>query len=258
MANEFSRYHFSHFDKMDNLVHQVFSRHGGVSQGDFASLNVGKHTGDFQDAVMENRRRIQNHLGVSRSVYVQQVHGRELLVLKSRDLPPEKLQDFLSHVHTADGIVTDIKDLALMIQAADCQAVIFHDPVARVIANVHSGWRGSVQNIIGHCVDQMKNEFGCSPAHILVGISPSLGPCCAEFIHYKKELPRSFWQYKAQDKDTFDFWQISQAQLQEKGILAKNIEVMGICTKCNFQDFFSHRHSHRTGRFACGLVQKQG
>ncbi|PIE63546.1 MAG: multicopper polyphenol oxidase, partial [Desulfobacterales bacterium] len=212
---------------MDDLVHQVFSRQGGVSQGDFASLNVGNNTRDSGDAVLENRRRIQNHLGVSRSFYVQQVHGREILVLKSRDLPLEKLQGFVTHVHTADGIITDIKDLALMIQVADCQAVLFYDPVRQVIANVHSGWRGSVQNIIGHCVDVMKYEFGCSPADILVGISPSLGPCCAEFIHYKKELPKSFWPYKAADKDTFDFWGISQGQLQEKGISEKNIEVMG-------------------------------
>ncbi len=260
MENDLFGYTFSHFAGMDNLVHKVFSRQGGVSQGDFASLNVGKNTGDKEDAVVENRRRIQEDLGVSRSLYVHQVHGRELLVLKSCDVSPEKLETVLSQVHTADGIITDIKDLALMIQVADCQAVMFHDPVAQVIANVHSGWRGSVQNILGHCVDEMKNEFGCSPAHILVGIAPSLGPCCAEFIHYKKELPQNFWQYKAQpqaqDKDTFDFWRISQAQLQEKGIPLKNIEVMGICTKCHFQEFFSYRHSHETGRFACGLAQK--
>ncbi len=257
MANDIPGYTFSHFSRMDNLVHQVFSRHGGVSRGDFASLNVGKHTRDSGDAVMENRRRIQNHLGVSRSLYVQQVHGRDILVLKSRDMSPGRLQQIGTEIHTADGIITDIKDLALMIQVADCQAVLFHDPVRQVIANVHSGWRGSVQNIIGHCVDGMKNEFGCVPAHILVGISPSLGPCCGEFVHYKKELPKHFWRYKAPDTDTFDFWQISQGQLQEKGIPGKNIEVMGICTKCRHQDFFSHRYSHETGRFACGLALRK-
>ncbi len=246
---------FSHFSKMPNLKHQIFSRHGGVSKGEKASLNVGKNTGDSKDAIMENRRRIHDCLGVENSLYVNQVHGKKILVLKSSSHTPKTIGQLQAKSLRADGMITDIKELALMIQVADCQAVMFHDPEKQIIANVHSGWRGSVQNIIGHCVDLMQTEFGSSPSDIMVGISPSLGPCCAEFIHYKQELTKDFLNYKDRDKDHFNFWDISRSQLLAKGISKKNIEVMGICTKCNHEDFFSHRHSHGTGRFACGIAR---
>ncbi len=246
---------FSHFSRIPNLKHQIFSRHGGVSKGETSSLNVGKSTGDSEDAVMGNRRRIHDCLGVENSLYVDQVHGKDILIFKSSTHTPETIRQLQAQHPRVDGIITDIKDLALMIQVADCQAVMFYDPKRQVIANVHSGWRGSVQNILGHCVHLMQTQFACAPSDIMVGISPSLGPCCAEFIHYKKELPREFLPYKDMNSPHFDFWQISRQQLQEKGILEENIEVMGICTKCNYNDFFSHRHSHESGRFACGIAQ---
>ena len=157
---------------------------------------------------------------------------------------------------TADAMVTDIYGRNLVIQIADCQAVLLYESSRRVIANVHCGWRGSIQNIIGRTVTTMEQHFGCRPNRILAGIGPSLGPCCAEFINYSKEIPMKFWQYKGLNQH-FDFWSLSRDQLKAAGVAEINIESSGICTRCHTDDFFSYRAERTTGRFAAviGLTE---
>ena len=184
---------FSHFSTCPHLLHGVFTRRGGVSRPPFDSLNVGFSSGDDPGAVMENRQRILSCLGLSRAVFLHQVHGTDVLILAREDTPDPALFWKPGHpaagkVLTGDAVVTDLTQLALVIQVADCQAVMLADPQKKVIANVHSGWRGSIQDIIGRCVDVMVHRFGCDPRQILAGISPSLGPCCAEFIHFRKRF----------------------------------------------------------------------
>lgn len=118
-----------------------------------------------------------------------------------------------------------------------------------MVANVHSGWRGSIANIIGHTLDAMKKNFGSDPAHVVAGIGPSLGPCCAEFVNYKEEIPEPFWKYR-NDRRHFDFWAVSRDQLCEAGVCAENIHISGLCTRCRTDLFFSYRAEGITGRFA--------
>ncbi len=234
---------FSHFSDCSHLVHGVFTRHGGVSRPPFDSLNVGIGTGDDPAAVMENRQRLLSCLGMSRAVFLNQVHGKEVLVLAREDNPDPGLfwkpgHPAAGNVPAADAVVTDLTDLALVIQVADCQAVMLADPRKNVIANVHSGWRGSVENIIGRCVDIMVRRFGCDPRRILAGISPSLGPCCAQFIHYRKEIPEPLWRYKRPDQAYFNFWEMSLDQLREKGVVPDHVINMSVCTRCRPDLFF--------------------
>lgn len=249
---------FSCFSDIPHLVHGVFFRRGGVSRPPFDSLNVGFSTGDDPAAVSENRNRILSWLRMPRAVFLHQVHGSEVLVLpRDETIDPDR---FWAPGHpatgtalTADAVVTDQTGLALVIQVADCQAVMLADPHKHVIANVHSGWRGSVANIIGRCVDIMIGRFGCDPQQILAGISPSLGPCCAEFIHYKQEIPQNLWQYKHPEKAVFDFWALSVDQLLAKGLILDHISGMNLCTRCRPDLFFSFRKEKTTGRFACAI-----
>jgi len=135
-----------------------------------------------------------------------------------------------------------------MVQQADCQAVMLFDPVRKVVANAHSGWRGSVANIIAKTIDLMKRDFNTLPADLYAVISPSLGPCCAEFINYRRELPGHFHAYQVRP-NYFDFWAISTDQLKESGVPAENIANSRICTVCDDR-FFSYRRNRMTGRFA--------
>lgn len=236
-----------------HVPHGIFHRLGGVSSGPFKSLNVGLNSGDAPGLVRENRRRVLASLGHDNGVFLEQVHGTDIHVVKkgAGKVPAWSEYNCAGQPIVADGVVTDVLGLALVIQVADCQGVLLFDPVKKVIANVHSGWRGSIKNIIGRCLDVMESRFGCLPENLRAGISPSLGPCCAEFIHYESEIPLEFWGYKHPDKPYFDFWRISCAQLTEKGVRKENIEVAGMCTACESDKFYSFRRENITGRFAC-------
>ena len=252
---------FKGLSAFPELVHGVFPRTGGHSQGVYAGLNLGLSTGDDPVAVNRNRKVMLAKSGLSRALFLSQVHGSDILTVTSEADVAGGIWtgqgDPPSRIFEADGVVSDIKGLGLVIQVADCQAVVMVDPEKQVIANVHSGWRGSVADILGKCVRAMVETFGCRPENIRAGISPSLGPCCAEFINYEKEIPESLWPYKAVDSPLFDFWQISMDQLMAAGVPDRQIEVMGLCTKCRTDLFYSYRAEKTTGRFAAVIALKE-
>ena len=241
-------FEFNLFKGYSELCHGVFARSGGVSSGRFDSLNLGLSVGDDPEAVKENRRRMLERMGIQQAVYLDQVHGKTIHVLTEDDGQGPIV---------ADGVVTDMRGVGLVIQVADCQGVLFYDPERKVIANVHSGWRGSVQNIIGDCIDVMTDRFRCNPKDIRAGISPSLGPCCAEFVNYRDEIPEALWGYRLPGGLTFDFWKLSWDQMRAKGVRQENVETMNLCTRCNTDTFYSYRREHRTGRFGCVISLKE-
>jgi polyphenol oxidase len=246
--NDIKLYQFGHFKKNPYIVHGIFARTGGISQKPFDSLNIGINSGDKKSDIAENRRLIINKLGNKPFIFLNQIHEDGIKIIKKEDitrvLAPE------NNSFTADAAITDIKNIFLLIQVADCQAVMLYDQQKKVIANIHSGWRGSVLNIIGNTVEKMISEFGCKAENIIAGISPSLGPCCAEFINFITEIPERLWQYKIKNTNYFNFWALSRDQLLEKGVLHDNIQNMEICTKCNTHTFYSYRKEKTTGRFA--------
>ncbi len=244
-------YEFEHLKKDAHIVHGMFTRTGGTSTEPFDSLNIGIDSGDRMSSVTENRKLIIRKMGMKPLVFLNQVHKDTIKVLKKEDNDLSQIFEPGKEVYTADAIITDMKGVVLVIQVADCQSVMLYDPENQVISNIHSGWRGSVLNIIGQCLDKMVSEFGCRPENILAGISPSLGPCCSEFKNYQDEIPERLWKYKKEDKDFFDFWAMSRDQLMEKGIKMENIRNMETCTKCNTDKFYSYRGEKTTGRFAC-------
>lgn len=223
------------------LVHGVFSRLGGVSPPPWDTLNVGLGLGDEEAHVRENRTLIKKTMAMERLVSLRQVHGDQVLVLDAR---PAEDEEFAGY----DALVSNISGVGLMIQQADCQAVLLHDANKAAIGILHAGWRGSAANIIGRTISSMQETFGCQPRDLRAAISPSLGPCCAEFVHYEVELPEAFWSFQAKPAH-FDFWTISRAQLLAAGVLPDRIETAGICTKCD-ANFFSYRRERQTGRFA--------
>ncbi len=233
--------------------YRMFDRYGGVSDGRFSSLNIGNFTGDEEKHVTENRQRVRTTMGASALLFAKQVHGNNVYYLST---PVERDIE----IDGVDALVTDQIDVGLVIQQADCQAVLFFDPVQEVIAAVHCGWRGSVQQILERTVLVMTEQYGSKPADIRAAISPSLGPCCAEFKNYKKELPEDFYTFMLSG-DRFDFWQISRYQLGCAGLVESHIRTASICTCCS-PDYFSYRRSSRTdggitGR-NCSVIMLKG
>ena len=254
--NGVTYFQFNHLAACPEINHGIFSRSSGRSRPPFHSLNVSKGIGDDDKYVEENRHIIARCIGGEELVFAEQVHGRRVLIVNPQNGADAGKQ--ASEQLVGDAMVSDCVEKFLVVQIADCQAVLLYDQSRHVVANVHCGWRGSIDNIIGRTVAVMKNHYGCSPGGIRAGIGPSLGPCCAEFINYKNEIPMEFWQYK-DSRDHFDFWSVSRDQLIESGLLEKNIESSQICTRCHKDEFFSYRAEKTTGRFAAviGLKAKE-
>jgi YfiH family protein len=247
--NSIPFYKFHLLSRFAELEHIVFTRLGGASLPPFASLNVSYDTGDESQRVRENLQRIRNATACSAFIYARQSHSSNLVVL--RKYPHwEKGVDY--PLHGKDGFFTQLPGLLMMIKVADCQAILFYDPKKKVAGIIHAGWRGSVKNIAGKAIQLMVAEYNCNPADLIVGVGPSLGPCCAEFRNWKHELPPDFSRFQLR-ANYFDFWAITQLQLMESGVLKENIEVAGLCTKCHPEVFYSYRGEGRTGRFAVAI-----
>ncbi len=170
------------------------------------------------------------------ALYFKQVHGKNIALVNVRDA-----------LYTADGGATIIKGLPIAIKHADCQAAIFYDPVLKVIALVHAGWRGLVQNIYKETVNKLIESFQVNAKNLIVCIGPSLEPEHSEFINFKDEFPQIFWQFQVKP-NYFNLWDIARFQLEELGINKQNIEIAEIGTYSNPADFYSYRRSKDTLR----------
>jgi hypothetical protein len=246
-------FQFPNLVRYPEIRHAVFTREGGLSDGPYRSLNTSLSVGDDPAIVHENRRRISKCMDGGQLVFIRQDHGKRT-VLHARKVNAEPA-NHPADPQVGDAVVTDLNGKLLVVQVADCQSLLLYDPCRKVVANVHSGWRGSVNNVVGHTVKTMERKMDCRPRDIIAGIGPSLGPCCAEFINYKREIPPKFWKYKDQSHH-FDFWSLSIAQLVESGVLHENIHLSKMCTKCNTAQFFSYRGEGKTGRFAAVIGLK--
>ncbi len=242
--------------KIPGLSHGVFARHGGVSKPPFATLNLAWNIGDSQDAVHENALRVKNAVGVRQLAASLQVHGDKIHAVDEEALEKAKTECGVLLMPAGDALATQLPGVGLMIKIADCQAIFLVDPVRRVIANVHCGWRGSVQELPVKAVTFLEERFGCRPADLFAAISPSLGPCCAEFRNYRDELPASFLPFQSKPLH-FDFWAISRKQLTDCGVKPQNIETADRCTVCETRDFFSFRGEGDTGRMAAVIAWRE-
>jgi YfiH family protein len=218
------------------ISYHFFTRHGGVSSGSYASLNVSYGTGDDPRNIVENRARIRRRVGTERLISAHQIHSSRVYLDTREMTESHEVKDY-------DALISNQPGTALMIQQADCQAVLLYDPVNHTIAAIHNGWRGSVANIIAATVEQMQHHYGTDPARLEARISPSLGPCCAEFVNHEKELPEHFRRFQVSNNH-FDFWQISAEQLRGAGLQPESVHLSDACTSCS-GDYFSYRRAVR-------------
>jgi YfiH family protein len=248
--NGLSFYQYPLLQDQPGLIHGVFSRLGGISEGIYGALNLSFSVWDETHRVRHNRELVQKTLGLKAIKSLKQVHGKSTVVMEG---PPEHSSE--SEKQAGDILMTRIPGLGLMIKQADCQSVLLYDPRQRAVANLHCGWRGHVANVIQEAIEQMQAVYGTHPADLMAGIGPSLGPCCAQFIHYRQEFPEPYWKYQVRPY-YFDLWQLSRDQLTAGGVLASRIQIAGVCTSCRNDLFFSYRKEKTTGRFATIVALK--
>ena len=157
-----------------------------------------------------------------------------------------------------DGLVTNKKDVDLILTFADCTPILLYDPVKKVISNIHSGWRGTVQKIGPKGVIKMCNDYECNPKNIIACIGPCIGKCHFEVEEDVKKIFEQTFSYlnrecdiieKQDEKYHIDTTLINRLILEEVGILPKNIFESKICTVCNSNLIHSYRaDKEKSGR----------
>jgi polyphenol oxidase len=214
----------------DSVGHAVLSREGGVSKKPFDSLNVRYGIGDKLLNVKKNRALVCKALGLEpgRLISAEQTHSRNVRIVDEEFMESRAPGE----CYGVDAFVSALPGAAMMIQVADCQAQLLYDPKRRVAAAVHAGWKGLALDISGETIKLMKKQYGCNPADILVGVAPSLGPCCAFFSDPEKELPKNFHKFIDEEKRV-DLWSFSLEQLHRHGIAPGHMELARLCTQCN-------------------------
>jgi len=240
-------YTFEIFDELPFVSHAFSTRIGGVSEGVFSSMNLSFSRGDKPEAVRENFERICGALGTSaeRVVLSAQTHGIEIYCADEADCGRGVTRD--AGYAGIDGLVTGRKNVVLCTQYADCVPLFFADPVKKVVATAHAGWRGTAARIGAAAVERMCREYGCDSADIRGGIGPSIGPCCFEVDAPVAEVFATMNEGNGCVRDDgggkfhVDLWEINRRILLGAGLREKNVTVSGLCTRCAPNTFWSHR-----------------
>jgi YfiH family protein len=227
------------------LRHAFFTREGGVSEGIYQSLNGGMGSKDDASHVAENRRRMAAQLGVepARLLTAFQIHSPDVAVATAP-------WDSASRPR-ADAIVTRNEGLAIGVTAADCGAVLFVDPRARVIGSAHAGWKGALSGVLESTVAAME-KLGAERAGIVAAIGPLIrqhsyevgGEFVERFIQAGADNARFFVASAREKHAMFDLAGFIRMRLENAGVLM--IDDVGIDTYSD-ERFFSYRRSVHRG-----------
>jgi YfiH family protein len=253
-----SLYTFTSIAHNGGPILAMSTRSGGTSTGRYHSLNLGFHVGDEEQSVLLNRQLLCRRLSIPLESLVvgQQVHGTDVAVVTGHDRGKGAVcgRDGLPHT---DALVTDTRDVALMVLVADCAGILLYDPEKEVIGIAHGSWRGTAAGIGRKTVLTMAAAFGTNPHNIQAAISPSIGPCCYEvgdevLTALKRSSPGHWEQFiSRQETGSFhlNLWAAIRQQLVDSGVPEERIEIAGLCTSCRTDLFYSHRRENgRTGR----------
>jgi polyphenol oxidase len=245
------------FDEFDVDV-IVTTRHGGVSSGSYASLNLGLHVGDQDADVLENRRRAARAMGADPGdfVFCVQAHGPNVQVVTTADRGRGTLTQ-QDAIPGTDALVTRDPGVALTVMVADCVPIVLYDPVAHVLACVHAGWRGTVARVSEAAVEAMRS-LGSRPENVIAGLGPAIAPDryqVGEDVYHAagQGLGRSAAQVIREDgtgRWLFDLWTANRIVLREAGVPDDSMHLAQIPTGSDPGLFFSDREVRPCGRFA--------
>jgi len=232
--------------KLPGISHAFFTREGGVSAGLYATLNGGVGSHDAVDAVIENRARMAATLGVSADRFLTpyQTHSPEAIIVE-RPWP-------VSERPRADAVVTNVPRLAVGVSTADCGPLLLADPVARVVAATHAGWRGALGGVIEATINAM-TRLGAEPVRILAALGPMIrqqnyevgSDLVTQFVAADADNARFFVPAARASHAMFDLAGYIHARLQRTGIRA--IDDLQSCTYADAVRFFSFRRATHRG-----------
>jgi YfiH family protein len=233
------------FHQYEELIALQSARNGGVSEGAYFSLNLGRNTGDESEKVHENTLRLCAARGIDPGQLVSsvQVHGTAILTAEKP-----------GHYHGYDALITDKENLFLCIFTADCYPVLIYDPQHKASGAVHAGWKGSAGDIVIKTIEAMQVRFNTLPeecfAYIGTGISPEAYEVGREVaMRFPSDCCRQSPLGQENEKYNLDLGMVNYRQLLASGIPASNIERSTFCSVRDSDLFFSYRRDQeKTGR----------
>lgn len=242
-----------------NLITPVFqtlsltafftTRHGGVSQTPFNSLNLAFHVNDNPTDVYQNHLLLAKKLDyeTDKLIYMRQIHSDDIVIV-------DEMMDFNSPPE-CDALITNRPNVPLMVMSADCTPILVYDSTHNAIAAIHAGRAGALNDILLKTLAVMKAEYGTTGDHIMVLLGPSIHGCCYEvnetIAHEVMEKGYSSALRRDGAKVFLDVNTILLLQLQTLEVHKKQIEVINHCTSCQCETYFSYRaDAQHTGRIA--------
>ena len=249
------------------IIHGFSTRIGGVSQGHFGTMNLSFSRGDKREAVIENHRRFARAVGYdeTRLVCSDQVHKTEIRRVTKDDCGKGIIRE--SDIIATDGLVTNEPGIPLITYYADCVPLFFFDPVKKVVALAHAGWRGTVAGIGESMIRKMEEEYASKPEDILTAIGPSICKNCYEVSEdvasqfrdiFTAEESKYILFENNQGKYQLDLWKANEYSLLHAGITKDHLSVTNLCTCCNKTTLFSHRATNgKRGNLGAVIMLKE-
>lgn len=226
---------FEDLNKYEDVIHLFTKKY----------FNFNEKTVDT-DKINDSYKEIENDFNY-KFKYIKkstQVHSNNVKVLTMDNINEE--------FNDNDGIITNLRGVALVTYVADCQSILLYDPVNKVIGNIHSGWRGTLNSIISVALKMMKNIFNSKYEDIRIYINPSILKCCFEVDSDVMELFKNKFNYiddfisfkknaNGEEKYYIDTVKINVEVMKKLGVKSEHIFLANICTKCNSDIYHSYR-----------------
>jgi YfiH family protein len=245
-----SVFKFESFKKYKDIAHFITTKEGWITG------SKPRFTGDneFEYAEFRKELAVSCDSETDQFVFPRQTHSDRIAVVTSENLT--------NTIGDTDALITNEPGIFICVQTADCVPILLFDPIRKVVAAVHAGWRGTVSKIAAKTVVKMTEHFGCDPSDIIAGIGPSIhmhayevGPEVVNAVH--ENFSNSSVLLKpslTEGKAFFDLWEANKTVLIESGISEENIEVIGLCSFEHIDLFYSaRRDGGDTGRMVSGI-----
>ena len=244
------------FYQFDTLTKDGFL-HFTSTKMDWGGDGKSRFTGDSANIYREYRQELAASLSLlsEQLVFPRQTHTDHIAIV-TEPLNGAEIPD-------TDALITNVPGLCICVQTADCVPILICDPVNKVVAAIHAGWRGTVSQITAKTIRKMIREFGCNPHDLLAGIGPSISKSNYEVSSDVIEAVKASFTNHSQllspngkpGKATLDLWAANKSQLEKLGVPPLQIEVSELCSFNREQEFYSaRREGVATGRMATGIM----
>ncbi len=242
-------------NKIKIIAPKIFSKHKniicGISTKCFQDksqfgFNISFSCGDNKKLVEENRKTFFNKLGIKENqiAFTKQTHRNNIAITyKSKTY------------NNCDALITNKKNLFLSITVADCLPIFIYDMENKIVATIHSGWRGCVNGILKKTIETMQEEFNSNTKNFLCYLGPNADKCCYEVEpDVAKNFDKKFLTQKTQTKFSLDIKNFSKYILLKYGIAKNNIEISDYCTICEKKLLHSFRRDKNFSGRMMGII----